>query len=101
MLGTMAQLTLNDLREKTKRGQLGRALNGKIPGGKAYGYDVLPANQKGERGERRVNEAEAAIVRRIFTNYADGRSPRAIARAMIVSVGFAQPPVGNTELPAT
>ena len=82
MLGTMAQLTLNDLREKTKRGQLGRALDGKIPGGKAYGYDVLPANRKGERGERGINEAEAVIVRRIFSDYADGRSPRAIARAL-------------------
>jgi site-specific DNA recombinase len=31
LLGTMAQLYLTDLRDKTKRGQLGRALAGKIP----------------------------------------------------------------------
>ncbi len=37
LLGTMAQLFLSDLKEKTKRGQLGRALAGKIPGGQAYG----------------------------------------------------------------
>src|SRR5215470_4051145 len=41
MLGTMAQLYISDLREKTWRGQLGRALQGKLPGGKAYGYDVV------------------------------------------------------------
>src|SRR6266446_6537453 len=41
MLGTMAQLFLADLRETTWRGQLGRALQGKQPGGKAFGYDVV------------------------------------------------------------
>ena len=37
MLGTMAQMYLSDLREKTWRGQLGRGLQGKIPAGRAYG----------------------------------------------------------------
>src|SRR5271155_4052729 len=41
MLGTMAQLYLSDLREKVWRGQLGRALQGKLPGGKAFGYDLM------------------------------------------------------------
>jgi site-specific DNA recombinase len=83
MLGTMAQLFLSDLREKTWRGQLGRALQGKIPGGKAYGYDVVDAGPKARAaGERRINEAEAAVVRRIFREFADGRSPRAIARQL-------------------
>jgi site-specific DNA recombinase len=78
MLGTMAQLYLSDLREKTWRGQLGRALQGKIPGGKAYGYDVVGA----DAGERCINPAEATIVLRIFEEFADGRSPRAIAKQL-------------------
>lgn len=78
MLGTMAQLYLSDLREKTWRGQLGRALQGKIPGGKAYGYDIVG----GTTGERRVNLGEAAIVRRIFAEFAAGISPRAIAKQL-------------------
>jgi site-specific DNA recombinase len=78
LLGTMAQLYLSDLKEKTRRGQLGRALAGKIPGGKAYGYRLVD----GERGERRVNEAEALVVRRIFGEFAAGKSPRAIAKAL-------------------
>src|SRR5687767_8348747 len=41
LMGTMAQLFLSDLRDKTKRGQLGRALAGKIPGGHAYGYALV------------------------------------------------------------
>ena len=51
LMGTMAQLYLSDLRDKTKRGQLGRALAGKIPGGQAYGYALVD----GRAGERRIN----------------------------------------------
>jgi site-specific DNA recombinase len=78
MLGTMAQLFLSDLREKTWRGQLGRALQGKLPGGKAYGYDVIGA----DAGERGINSGEAKTVQRIFKEFADGRSPRAIAKQL-------------------
>ena len=35
LLGTMAQMYLADLRDKTRRGQLGRARQGRMPGGKA------------------------------------------------------------------
>ncbi len=85
MLGTMAQIYLSDLREKTKRGQLGRALLGKIPGGLAYGYDIVPPDEAAkmvERGERQVNATEAVVVRRIFEEFANGRSPRAIAKTL-------------------
>jgi DNA invertase Pin-like site-specific DNA recombinase len=78
LLGTMAQLYLSDLKQKTRRGQLGRALAGKIPGGKAYGYQLV----EGACGERQVNEAEALVVRRIFREFASGKSPRAIAKAL-------------------
>jgi site-specific DNA recombinase len=85
MLGTMAQLYLSDLREKTWRGQLGRALQGKLPGGKAFGYDVMTeAKGSNGAGERRINEAEAAVVRRIFAEFAAGRSPREITKRLNV-----------------
>jgi hypothetical protein len=41
-----------------------------------------PRDRKGEHGERRINEAEAAHVRRIFLAFADGHSPRAIAKQL-------------------
>jgi len=83
LLGTMAQLFLSDLREKTWRGMLGRARAGRVPGGRAYGYDVVEpegGGRKGTRGERRINPSEASIVRRIFKEFAAGASPRAIAK---------------------
>jgi DNA invertase Pin-like site-specific DNA recombinase len=80
-LGAQAQMQLKDLAEKTKRGQLGRALKGKIPGGKAYGYDVLPATAEGA-GERKINPAEATVVQGIFQLFAAGVSPREIAKRL-------------------
>ena len=81
IMGLLAQTTLTDLRDKVRRGQLGRAIAGRMPGGLAFGYDVVPPPPGAtESGERRINEAEAAIVRRIFEEYANGASPRTIAK---------------------
>jgi DNA invertase Pin-like site-specific DNA recombinase len=67
IMGTMAQMTLSDLRDKTKRGQLGRVRAGRIPGGLAYGYEVVPpAPGAKDAGERRIKPGEAGVVRRIF-----------------------------------
>src|SRR6201997_25286 len=80
MLGTMAQLYLSDLREKVWRGQLGRARQGRIPGGVAYGYDVVAERDASGGGRRTINEAEAGVVCRIFKEYA--ASPRPIAKRL-------------------
>jgi DNA invertase Pin-like site-specific DNA recombinase len=80
--GTMNALFLKDLAAKTHRGLRGRVEKGKAGGGLCYGYDVVKrTDSEGEpvRGERTINEAEAAIVRRIFREFAAGKSPRAIA----------------------
>ena len=82
VLGMMSQWFLTDLAVKTKRGQRGLVTAGKIPAGKAYGYDLLsPANAKGSptAGQRAINPAEAAVIVRIFELYANGVSPRDIA----------------------
>ncbi len=82
MKGTMNELYLDDLKLKVKRGQRGRVENGKIGGGNCYGYDVVrKLDARGEpiRGERSINEEQARIVVRIFREYAEGRSPKAIA----------------------
>jgi site-specific DNA recombinase len=83
--GTMNALFLKDLAQKTHRGLAGRVRDGKSGGGRAYGYDVIKAlDEAGNpiRGDQRVNEQEAAIVRRIFQEYVHGKSPRAIAIAL-------------------
>lgn len=83
IMGTMAQMMLGDMRDKVKRGQLGRARAGRTPGGLAYGYEVVPqAPDAKEGGERRIVPAEAAVVIRIFQDYAGGRSPRTIAHTL-------------------
>ncbi|HUW73584.1 MAG TPA: recombinase family protein [Methyloceanibacter sp.] len=81
--GTMNALYLKDLAQKTKRGMEGRVRAGRMAGGIAYGYKVvreLDANGEPVRGKRRIDEAEAATVQRIFEAFSAGRSPRAIAR---------------------
>lgn len=80
--GTMNALFLKDLAQKTRRGQRGRVEAGKIPGGNSYGYRIvrqLQDNGSVTTGEREIDETEAAIIRRIFAEYAAGRPPRAIA----------------------
>ena len=80
IMGTMAQMTLSDLRDKTRRGQLGRVRAGRIPGGLAYGYEVVaPAPGADGAGERRIKSHEAEVVQRIFSAYAIGIAPRRIA----------------------
>ena len=80
--GTMNALFLKDLASKIRRGQRGRILSGFSAGGLSYGYKVVrELDDEGNfiRGKRSVNDEEAAVVRRIFTEYASGKSPRRIA----------------------
>jgi DNA invertase Pin-like site-specific DNA recombinase len=80
--GTMNALFLKDLADKTHRGLRGRVEQGKSGGGNSYGYDVvkhLAADGDPIRGDRVVNAAEAAVVRRIFRDYVAGKSPKRIA----------------------
>ena len=83
--GTMNALFLKDLAQKTRRGLEGRVRQGFSGGGNAFGYDVVrETDAHGEpiRGKRRINQAEAAVVRRIFEEFVQGRSPRAIAKTL-------------------
>jgi hypothetical protein len=83
--GTMNALFLKDLAQKTRRGLEGRVRQGKSGGGRCFGYDLvrkLDSAGNVVRGDRRINEGEAEIVRRIFQEFAQGRSPRAIAQSL-------------------
>jgi site-specific DNA recombinase len=83
--GTMNQLFLKDLAAKTRRGLRGRVEAGFSGGGNAYGYKVvrrLKSDGELTTGEREIHPEEAAIVQRIFVAFADGQSPKAIARKL-------------------
>jgi site-specific DNA recombinase len=80
--GTMNALFLKDLALKIRRGQRGRVEAGKIPGGSSYGYRIvrqLRADGSVSTGEREIDRSQAAIIQRIFKEYADGIAPRQIA----------------------
>ena len=80
--GTMNALFLKDLAMKTHRGLRGRVEAGKSGGGLCYGYRVIRQfDTHGEpiRGDREIDDAQAEIVRRIFREFAAGRSPLSIA----------------------
>ena len=83
--GTMNAMYLKDLAVKTRRGLEGRVRQGRSGGGLCYGYDVVQeVDGAGNpvRGGRRINKTEAATVRRIFQAFANGMSPKAIAKTL-------------------
>src|SRR6266481_5226577 len=83
--GTMNALFLKDLAQKVRRGLEGRVRHGRSGGGLCFGYDIIREHDaRGEpiRGGRKINQAEAAVVGRIFAEFAAGKSPRAIAHRL-------------------
>ena len=80
----MNAAALTDLALKTRRGLRGRVLAGASAGGLSYGYDVVPVPEGEERGGRTVNVVKAGVVVRIFRDYANGVSHKAIAAALNV-----------------
>ncbi|MFN4283469.1 MAG: recombinase family protein [Alphaproteobacteria bacterium] len=81
--GLVDQIAIEGLPDKVRRGQRGAVERGRLPGGLPYGYAV--AREIGEDGElvrglRRIDEAQAAVVRRIFAEFAAGKGVKAIVR---------------------
>ncbi|MFN4130777.1 MAG: hypothetical protein ACK4GC_13335 [Paracoccaceae bacterium] len=82
--GTMSALFLRHLAQKTHRALEGRVKAGKSAGGLSYGYrmDRQPRpDGTFTTGDRVIDEAEAAVIRRIYQDYDRGKSARTIAIA--------------------
>lgn len=81
--GILNQQYLRDLAKKTHRGLAGQLARGYHAGGLSYGYRSVVAgvDSKGEPiGHRlEIDEAQAAVVRRIFSQYTEGASCQQIA----------------------
>ena len=91
MRGIVNELYLDDLREKTLRGQIGQKLRGFTVGEATYGYRSEPVGDMrlDRRGRPRpdgyrmvIEPSEAAIVRRIFQQFSEGRAITAIVKAL-------------------
>ncbi|HEY7810952.1 MAG TPA: recombinase family protein [Allosphingosinicella sp.] len=83
--GLLDEQQRKELAHNIKRAQKGRVAEGRSPAGLAYGYRT--ANRIHERGRfvrglREIDIEEAAVVRRIFKEYAAGQSVRAIAERL-------------------
>jgi site-specific DNA recombinase len=73
--GLVADLYLEDLREKTHRGLEGRFRRGLSAGGKTFG---LRSEEIATGFKLGIDDAESEIVRRIWSEFAAGRSVREI-----------------------
>ncbi|HYN06569.1 MAG TPA: recombinase family protein [Vicinamibacterales bacterium] len=92
MKGTMNAMERDKIVFHTRRGLRGRIAKGRSAGGCAYGYRVVrdgplvPDPKTGdlvhERGLREIDPEQAAVVQRIFRDFAAGISPKAIAIAL-------------------
>ncbi len=89
--GIFNELQLTDLRKKTLRGQIGQKQRGFIVGEATFGYRSVPVgavrmDKKGRprpEGYRMVIEPrEAAVVLRVFQEFADGHSESRIVRRL-------------------
>jgi DNA invertase Pin-like site-specific DNA recombinase len=86
--GLVNELYLDDLRDKTHRGLTGCATRGLSAGGRIFGYRTVPV-EAAPRGTKHtaparfeIHPEEAAVVQRIFRDYAAGQSMQAIAFAL-------------------
>ncbi|GFE79257.1 resolvase [Steroidobacter agaridevorans] len=90
--GLMNEIFLDDLRERVHRGLTGQAQKHYWCGGRPYGYrlkPVLDASQLDVYSQParigtvlEIEESQAAIVREIFTRFADGASCLVISREL-------------------
>ncbi len=82
--GTGHQMELEAVRSRTREALRSRVREGRIAGGRCYGYDLVRKSDPSGRGYTVavVNEAQAAVVRRIYADYLAGRGLKAIARAL-------------------
>lgn len=86
----LALQTMADEMEREKARQrmvdtmMRKARAGHVTGGKCFGYDNLEILDAGRRShvEQRINEREAATIRRVFELAADGVSQIAIAKQL-------------------
>ncbi|MPZ18097.1 MAG: hypothetical protein GEV06_09320 [Luteitalea sp.] len=83
------ELEREKARQRTYDAMLRKARAGQVTGGRVFGYDNIDIMTPGPDGqpcrshvERRINESEAAVIRRIFELCGQGHGLRAIAVAL-------------------
>jgi site-specific DNA recombinase len=90
--GIVDSLYIKELAKKTHRGVEGRALQGFHTGGRCFGYRSVPIEDPARTDaygrpqivgvQLEIHPEQAAVVRRIFADYAAGDSIKAIAKRL-------------------
>ncbi|MDH6429057.1 MULTISPECIES: recombinase family protein [unclassified Paenibacillus] len=81
--GVIAEYQRGTIVENVQLGMKQRARNGKWNGGQLLGYDVVQVpSAKGNDSILQINPIEAALVRKIFQMYANGKGLRGIANQL-------------------
>ncbi len=85
------EMHLRDLKQKTLRGQIGQLERGYFVGGRTFGYGSVADGEVrlDKRGKERpegykmeIEPSQAAIVLRVFKEFADGKSQTAIVKTL-------------------
>lgn len=84
--GTMNAMVLRDMKARVRRGQSARVAAGYSASSCPYGYRVVRSavDERGRpiNGVREIDETTAAVVRRIFIEFADGRKIVSLIEAL-------------------
>ena len=82
--GTGHQMELEAIRSRTREALRSRVREGRIAGGRCYGYDLVRKSDATGRGYTLavVNAKQAEVVRRIYAEYLAGAGLKAIAKAL-------------------
>src|SRR3546814_16035516 len=83
--GLMNALSLKTVAMQTHRDLESAVLKGRFAGGRCYGYSTVRAFDAAGtpiKGEREIAPAEAELVVRIFEEYAEGKSGKALAAGL-------------------
>jgi len=97
------ELEREKARQRTADAMMRKARMGHVTGGKTFGYDNVPIEgPAGTRSHvtRRVNEAEAATLRRIFGLCAQGQGYKRIADTLNAEHVPSPPPRGRGRIQA-
>lgn len=80
-----AEMERERSRQRVTDAMVRRARAGYVTGGRAFGYqnvEIVDADGRRSHVERKVNEAEAEVIRRIFRLCAEGHGLKAIAKQL-------------------
>lgn len=91
MMALIGEFERGTIAQNVKLGCVARAREGKWPGNKVLGYDIVPTEtpQSKKKNETRlvINELEAEAVRFIFNEYANGKGYKSIT-ANLNKIGY-------------